>query len=137
MKIFDPNTKKLDDRSKPVVHLGVEPESKAYRLYDPHAGKLHVSRDVGFEENIALDGRAKPREHQEQPHSPQVAADGTAGIPSSPSEAGTGDTNDVPDTVDTVISTPASAAAIAGTSTDVFAPCRMFMPKKVFAPLYV
>lgn len=31
--------------------LGVEPGSKAHRLYDPRQGKIHVSRDVVFEES--------------------------------------------------------------------------------------
>lgn len=50
MKIPSVHTKKLDDRSKAVVHLGREPGTKAYRLYDPENGTVHVSRDVYFEE---------------------------------------------------------------------------------------
>jgi hypothetical protein len=38
--------KKLDDRSHPMMMLGYEPGSKAYRLYDP---VKHVSRDVIFD----------------------------------------------------------------------------------------
>ena len=45
--------KKLDDRSRELVHLGVEPGSKAYRLYDPRSHKVVVSRDVVFDENKA------------------------------------------------------------------------------------
>ncbi|GJV24573.1 zinc finger, CCHC-type containing protein [Tanacetum coccineum] len=45
-----PHLKKLDDRSIPLVYLGVEEGSKAYRLYDPIAKKKHVSRDVKFME---------------------------------------------------------------------------------------
>ena len=43
--------KKLDDRSRVLVHLGTEPGSKAYRLLDPTSKKIVVSRDVVFEEN--------------------------------------------------------------------------------------
>ena len=43
--------KKLDDRSRTLVHLGTEPESKAYRLLDPTRKKIVVSRDVVFEED--------------------------------------------------------------------------------------
>lgn len=50
MRIPTVNMKKLDDRSKAVVHLGKEPGTKAYRLYDPVSKKVHVSRDVIFEE---------------------------------------------------------------------------------------
>nr|GFC59731.1 zinc finger, CCHC-type [Tanacetum cinerariifolium] len=39
---------RLDDRSIPLVYLGVEEGSKACRLYDPIAKKKHVSRDVKF-----------------------------------------------------------------------------------------
>ncbi|KAG7547574.1 Zinc finger CCHC-type superfamily [Arabidopsis suecica] len=42
--------KKLDDRSRILVHLGTEPGSKAYRLLDPTRRKIVVSRDVIFDE---------------------------------------------------------------------------------------
>lgn len=47
--------RKLDDRSKPMVFLWYEPGTKAYRLYDPNANRVHVSRDVVFEEGRAWD----------------------------------------------------------------------------------
>lgn len=53
MKIPSVHTKKLDDRSKKVVNLGKEPGTKAYRLYDPVSKRIHVSRDVVFEEAVA------------------------------------------------------------------------------------
>ena len=43
--------KKLDDRSKVLVHLGTEPGSKAYRLLDPTKRRIVVSRDVIFDES--------------------------------------------------------------------------------------
>ncbi|KAL1219423.1 Retrovirus-related Pol polyprotein from transposon TNT 1-94 [Cardamine amara subsp. amara] len=43
--------KKLDDRSKILVHLGTEPGSKAYRLMDPTNRKIIISRDVVFDED--------------------------------------------------------------------------------------
>ncbi|KAG6491757.1 hypothetical protein ZIOFF_046695 [Zingiber officinale] len=46
-----PHLKKLDDRSTPMVYLGVEEGCKAHRLFDPRHGKLQVSRDVMFREN--------------------------------------------------------------------------------------
>ncbi|KAG6530658.1 hypothetical protein ZIOFF_012901 [Zingiber officinale] len=46
-----PHLKKLDDRSSPMVYLGVEEGCKAYRLFDPRHNKLQVSRDVIFQEN--------------------------------------------------------------------------------------
>ena len=42
--------KKLDDRSRALVHLGTEPGSKAYRMFDPTHRKIVVSRDVHFDE---------------------------------------------------------------------------------------
>lgn len=42
--------RKLDDRSQCLVHLGIEPGSKAYRLYNPSTKKIIVSRDVKFDE---------------------------------------------------------------------------------------
>lgn len=42
--------RKLENRSKKVINLGREPGTKEYRLYDPESGRIHVSRDVIFEE---------------------------------------------------------------------------------------
>jgi len=42
--------RKLDDRSRMLVHLGTEPGSKGYRLLDPTRRKVIVSRDVVFDE---------------------------------------------------------------------------------------
>lgn len=50
MKIPQVHVKKLDDRSKAVVYLGKEPGMKASRLYDPTSRRLHVSRDVIYQE---------------------------------------------------------------------------------------
>ncbi|CAA7058194.1 unnamed protein product [Microthlaspi erraticum] len=50
-KVETPHLKKLDDRSRALVHLGTEPGSKAYRLLDPTSRKIIVSRDVVFQEN--------------------------------------------------------------------------------------
>ncbi|KAG6520145.1 hypothetical protein ZIOFF_017179 [Zingiber officinale] len=46
-----PYLKKLDDRSSPMVYLGVEEGCKAHRVFDPRHGKLQVSRNVMFQEN--------------------------------------------------------------------------------------
>lgn len=51
MKIPQVYVNKLDDRSKALVYLGKEPGTKASRLYDPTLKKLHVSRDVVFQEH--------------------------------------------------------------------------------------
>ena len=48
-----PHLKKLDDRSRELVHLGVEPGSKAYRLYDPKKRRIVICRDVIFTEDKA------------------------------------------------------------------------------------
>ena len=49
-KIDSAMLKKLDDRSLVLVHLGTEPESKAYRLYNPDTRRIVVIRDVVFDE---------------------------------------------------------------------------------------
>ncbi|GJS84530.1 zinc finger, CCHC-type containing protein [Tanacetum coccineum] len=54
-KITIPHLRKLDDRSIPMVYLGVEEGSKAYRLYDPKGKRKHVSRDVKFMETKPWD----------------------------------------------------------------------------------
>ena len=50
VKIDKAHLKKLDDRSRALVHLGTEPGSKAYRLFDPATRRVVVSRDVVFDE---------------------------------------------------------------------------------------
>ncbi|KAL8089981.1 hypothetical protein AgCh_039442 [Apium graveolens] len=52
MRIPTVNMKKLDDRSKGVVHLGKEPVTKTYRLYDPVSKKVH-RKGVDFEKIFA------------------------------------------------------------------------------------
>lgn len=49
-KVDKPHLKKLDDRLRMLVHLGTEPGSKAYRLFDPRNQRIMVSRDVVFDE---------------------------------------------------------------------------------------
>ncbi|KAB2626152.1 hypothetical protein D8674_017812 [Pyrus ussuriensis x Pyrus communis] len=46
---------KLDDKSFTCILLGVSEESKGYRLFDPIAKKIIVSRDVIFEEEKQWD----------------------------------------------------------------------------------
>ena len=46
---------KLEDRSTPMVLLGYEEGTKAYRLYDPCGDKVLVSRDVVFDEKAVWD----------------------------------------------------------------------------------
>lgn len=49
--IPDANRNKLEDKSRKCIFLGLCDESKGYRMYEPVAGRLIVSRDVVFEEN--------------------------------------------------------------------------------------
>ncbi|KAD3640707.1 hypothetical protein E3N88_29930 [Mikania micrantha] len=42
--------KKLDYRSNPMVHLGIEPSTKAYRMYDVNNKRIVIRRDVIFDE---------------------------------------------------------------------------------------
>ncbi|KAD4179873.1 hypothetical protein E3N88_28464 [Mikania micrantha] len=61
-------TRKLDDRSTTMVNLGIEPGTKAYRMYDVEGRRLVVSRDVVFIETQGWDWN----KHQEQDHSSQI-----------------------------------------------------------------
>nr|GEV96582.1 zinc finger, CCHC-type [Tanacetum cinerariifolium] len=54
-KITTPHLKKLDDKSIPLIYLGVEEGSKPCRLYDLITKKKHVSRDVKFMETKPWD----------------------------------------------------------------------------------
>ena len=49
--IPDVKRTKLEDKSMNCILLGVSDESKGYRLYDPVAKKIIVSRDVVFDKD--------------------------------------------------------------------------------------
>ncbi|RDX62156.1 hypothetical protein CR513_59542, partial [Mucuna pruriens] len=53
--VHDQKRSKLDDKSTKCVLLGVSEESEAYKLYDPINDKIHISRDVKFQEDAAWD----------------------------------------------------------------------------------
>lgn len=55
MKNVGPGVKKLDDRSTTMVFVGYEDGTKAYRVYNPFTKRLHVTRDVIFEEDRQWD----------------------------------------------------------------------------------
>ena len=61
-KIDHGHLRKLDDRTRKLVHLGTEPGSKAYRLYDPTNRKIVVSRDVIFNENQGWSWKSMEKE---------------------------------------------------------------------------
>src|SRR5690606_39271829 len=61
------NLKKLDNRSRTLVHLGTEPCSKAYRLLNPTQQKIVVSRDVIFNENKTWDWNKSDQDVIERP----------------------------------------------------------------------
>lgn len=50
MKKIGHGVAKLSDRSVLTVFVGYKEGSKAYRVYDPVADHLHVTRDLVFEE---------------------------------------------------------------------------------------
>ena len=52
VRIAGSHLKKLDDRSKPMVYLGVDEGCKAHRLLDVTGNKVVVSRDIICEESI-------------------------------------------------------------------------------------
>ena len=55
VKTVGPGVSKLSDRSTKMVFVGYETGTKGYHVYDPMTKRLHVSRDVIFEENIGWD----------------------------------------------------------------------------------
>ncbi|CAL5371264.1 unnamed protein product [Camellia sinensis] len=61
--IPDVRRTKLDAKSFTCVLLGVSEESKAYRLYDPIAKKVVISRDVVFEEDKSWNWDRSYEEH--------------------------------------------------------------------------
>jgi hypothetical protein len=50
VKATQPSLKKLDDRSIPMIFVGYELGSAAYRCYNPVTKRVHISRDVILDE---------------------------------------------------------------------------------------
>jgi hypothetical protein len=55
VKVTKPHLSKLEDRSTPMVFLGYEPGSVAYRVFDPARNRMHITRDVVFDEGARWD----------------------------------------------------------------------------------
>ena len=66
-KVEPVNQKKLDARSRPLVHVGSEPGTKAYRLFNPVTQKIIVSRDVIFDETKGWDWIKEAGTNNEEP----------------------------------------------------------------------
>jgi hypothetical protein len=45
-----PHLQKLEDRGRKMIFVGYEHRTKAFRAYDPETRRVHVSRDVVFDE---------------------------------------------------------------------------------------
>ncbi|KAC9923458.1 hypothetical protein E3N88_45065 [Mikania micrantha] len=65
-KVLGGNLRKLDDRSKKLVHLGCQPNTKAYRMFDPDSKRIHVTYDVKFDESKSWNW-----ERNEEPQRPE------------------------------------------------------------------
>nr|CAB3459387.1 unnamed protein product [Digitaria exilis] len=50
-----PHLKKLENRSTPMIFIGYETGSKAYRVYNPVDGRVRATRDVVFDEDAQWD----------------------------------------------------------------------------------
>lgn len=50
MHVLKEKRQKLDEKSIKCILVGYFEASKVYRCYDPLSGKVHISRDVLFEE---------------------------------------------------------------------------------------
>jgi hypothetical protein len=55
VKSARPFLHKLNDRSTHMVFVGYEPGSKAYMVHDPATRRVHVSRDIVFDEAARWD----------------------------------------------------------------------------------
>ena len=53
VKVAGGHQRKMDDRITPMVFIGYEPSSKAYRFYNLNMERVHISRDAVFEEGRA------------------------------------------------------------------------------------
>ena len=108
-KAITPNLKKLDDRSIPMVYLGVEDGRKAHRLFNPQKRAIHVSRDVISEESVQwnwnVDVERSSGFEVEEPQTQEVSRMPTMAINTDNNVIGRGDQNP---TTSTMASTTAS-----------------------------
>ena len=66
-KVDSGQLKKHDDRSQALVHLGIEPGSKAQRLYNQSTRRIIVSRDVIYNEKECWNWKEANKEEQSEP----------------------------------------------------------------------
>jgi hypothetical protein len=52
VKNMRPHLQKLEDKSKPMIFVGYEAGSMAYRTYDPSTKHIHITRDVVFDKEV-------------------------------------------------------------------------------------
>jgi hypothetical protein len=50
-----PHLKKLEDRGRKMIFIGYEEGMKVYHAYDPITERVHVSRDIIFDEQAQWD----------------------------------------------------------------------------------
>jgi hypothetical protein len=62
VKVTTPSLKKLDDRSRRMIFVGYEPGLAAYRVYDPAMRRVHISRDVIFDEQAKWEWHGEQQE---------------------------------------------------------------------------
>jgi hypothetical protein len=55
VKNTTPHLKKMEDRGRKMIFVGYERGSKAYRAFDPATKRVHVTRDVVFDESAQWD----------------------------------------------------------------------------------
>nr|CAB3503193.1 unnamed protein product [Digitaria exilis] len=69
VKVAGGHQQKLADRSMPMIFIGYEPGSKAYRFYSPDTGRVIISRDAVFDKARAWDwsSTAEPEAEGSEP----------------------------------------------------------------------
>jgi hypothetical protein len=55
VKVNTPHLKKLADRSMKMIFVGYEPGFVAYMCYDPSTKRVHINKDVIFDEDTKWD----------------------------------------------------------------------------------
>ena len=78
--------KKLEDRSTPMVFIGYEVGTKAYRCFDPVKATVHISRDALFEEDAKWDWSNHPEGISTLTFNPGLSVESIAEESSHPEE---------------------------------------------------
>jgi hypothetical protein len=119
VKNTTPHLNKLDDRGRKMIFVGYERGTKAYRAYDPVVRRVHITRDVVFDEDAQWDWAGSLEEHTANVHGDDILCVEMMMIGYGGQTQDPGAATSTPSAPRTPASAPASISTERATPTDV------------------